>query len=260
MLFSNINIVLVNISHPGNIGAVARAMKNMCLERLCLVQPKYFPHAEATARAAGADGVLAAAHVCETLDDAIKDCCLVVGTSARRRTIAWPELNAHDCARLVGVESERHRVALVFGREHSGLTNEELDCCHSLVHIPCNTRFSSLNIAAAVQVIAYELMKTAQVMVPGDTELRNGNDAQRHPDSPVDIGNPVRLTSAEEMAGFYTHLQQTLITCGFLDPENPRQGMRRLRRLFNRARPDTMEINILRGILTAIQQQNGRKP
>lgn len=256
MLFSNIQIVLVNTSHPGNIGAVARAMKNMCLERLCLVQPRYFPHAEATARAAGADGVLAAVQVCATLEEAIRDCCLVVGTSARRRTIAWPEFNAHDCAHLIGVESERHRVALVFGREHSGLTNEELDCCHSLVHIPCNARFSSLNIAAAVQVIAYELMKTAQDMVPGGTEL----DAHRHPDSPVDTGSPVRLASAGEMAGFYIHLQQTLITCGFLDPENPRQGMRRLRRLCNRARPDTMEINILRGILTAIQHPNGKKP
>ncbi|MCL5801027.1 MAG: RNA methyltransferase, partial [Gammaproteobacteria bacterium] len=158
MSLSNIRIVLVNTSHPGNIGACARAMKTMNLSSLNLVQPKVFPSAEATARASGAADVLAGAQVFETLDAALAGCVLVIGASSRQRTIVWPELTPRECARQVIVQCDRAPVALVFGREHSGLTNSELERCNALVRIPSNPDFSSLNIAAAVQILAYEIM------------------------------------------------------------------------------------------------------
>ncbi|HWQ95415.1 MAG TPA: tRNA (cytosine(32)/uridine(32)-2'-O)-methyltransferase TrmJ [Gammaproteobacteria bacterium] len=237
MSLSNIHIVLVNTSHPGNIGACARAMKTMSLSGLYLVHPKVFPSAEATARASGADDLLAGAQVFETLDAALAGCGLVIGASARQRTIAWPELTPHECARQVIEQCARAPVALVFGREHSGLTNSELERCNALVRIPSNPDFSSLNIAAAVQILAYEIM------------LENLESA---PEVPGDDAGPA---TAAEMEQLYTHLEQALTDIGFLDPANPRQLMRRLRRLFNRARLDKIEINILRGILTAAQRK-----
>jgi len=235
---ANIRIVLVNTTHPGNIGAAARAMKNMALERLYLVQPQGFPCAEATARASGADDVLAEAVVCDSLEQALTGCRLVVGTSARSRNISWPVENPRQSAARLTRESESGEVALVFGREHAGLTNEELERCHYLVHIPSNPGFSSLNLAAAVQVLSYELMMAA----PGQGVAIE--DEAREP------------APAEEMESFYGHLEQTLVELEFLDANQPRKLMRRLRRLFNRARPDKTEINILRGILAAAE---GRK-
>ena len=235
---SNIRIVLVNTSHPGNIGAVARAMKNMCLAQLYLVEPHDFPSAAATARASGADDVLAQAVVCESLEQALEGCHFVAGASARSRSIPWPVVTPRECAPQLLNESRDGDVALVFGREHSGLTNEELERCHSLVHIPTNPDYSSLNIAAAVQVLAYEIMLA-------------------EPDNNAGIEEEVReLATADEMESFFQHLEKTLMDLAFLDSNHPRKLMRRLRRLFNRARVDQTEMNILRGVLSAAQ---GRK-
>jgi TrmH family RNA methyltransferase len=242
-VLQKIRIVLVEPTHPGNIGAVARAMKNMGLVQLALVNPQQFPHADATARASGADDILAAADCWPDLDQALSGCSLVIGASARLRSLRIPPLDARQCAQLSVSEAARSEVALLFGREHSGLTNEELGRCHYLMHIPSNAEFSSLNLAAAVQVMGYELRMACLAGVSaGEAE-----DPQELP------------ASAEEMARFYTHLQQTLEEIGFLDPQNPRMMMRRLRRLFNRARPNQVEMNILRGILTAAQKQAQQK-
>ncbi len=241
MKFSNIRIVMVGTSHPGNIGAAARAMKNMGVERLYLVAPREFPSPEASARASGADDILAAATVCDTLDDALAGCSLVFGASARLRNIPWPQLDARGCGeKAVGHSGQ---VAIVFGREHSGLSNEELERCNYLVHIPTDEAFSSLNVAAAVQVITYELMMGSGP-VPAQAPQR---------DEPA---------AAEDMERLYAHLEETLIELDFLDAASPRQLMRRLRRLFNRSALETTEVNILRGILTAAQKaaRSGRGP
>ena len=239
MAYENIRIVLVNTSHPGNIGAVARAMKNMCLQDLALVDPiAEFPSGKAWARAAGAVDILENARRVTTLEEAIADCQWVVGASARMRTIPWPLLDARSCAQKLVVESQLHKVALVFGRENAGLTNDELDKCHHLVHIPCNPEYSSLNIAAAVQVLAYEI-HIAQLAHAGIAKLEVGNDYPR--------------ITGQQLEGLYQHFEQALEAINFYDPENPRQLMRRLRRLFNRVELDVMELNILRGILSAAE-------
>lgn len=245
-MLSNIRIVLIETSHPGNIGGVARAMKNMCLDQLCLVSPQQYPNAEATARASGADDLLATARVCDNLDEALQGCHLVIGTSARTRRLAWPLLTPPACAEQLIQEAARGPVALLFGREQNGLSNEELERCHYLVHIPCNPDFSSLNIAAAAQVLSYEILKSAQSAtgMVTDAAVTNG-------DHPAGEHVPV---SAEEMARLYAHLQNTLIQVDFLDPQQPKRLMRRLKRLFNRAQPDCQEVNILRGILTAVER------
>lgn len=230
-----VRIVLVNTSHPGNIGAVARAMKNMCFDTLVLVSPAQFPHAEATARASGADGLLARARVETSLDAAVADCGLVIGASARLRSLPWPELDPRQCAARVMMESAHTPVALVFGNEQSGLSNDELERCHALVHIPANPDYSSLNLAQAVQIILYELHMA---------QLAGGWQGST-PEFP--------LCTGAEMERFYTHLEQTLIELDFLDPARPGQLMRRLRRLFQRAQVDSNEMNILRGILSAAQ-------
>lgn len=233
-----VRFVLVNTSHPGNIGAAARAMKNMGFDELRLVDPQAFPSAEATARASGADDLLAAAGCVDSLDEALTGCALVVGASARNRTLPVPMLDPRACAELVMQQPADTRAAVVFGRERTGLTNEELDRCHYLVRIPANPVYPSLNLAAAVQVIAYELCMAAGPAAPGG-ETR------------------YRFATAEEMELFYQHLEETLVAVGFLDAGNPRQLMRRLRRLFGRARPNQNELNILRGILTAVRQRRG---
>lgn len=240
-MLSNIRIVLVNTSHPGNIGAVARAMKTMCLEQLYLVSPKIYPSAEATARASGADDLLARARVCATLDEALAGCTLVAGTSARSRAIPWPLVDPRACAARLAARSESGPVALVFGREQSGLSNEELDRCQLLVQIPSNPEYGSLNLAAAVQVLAYELLQAHR-----DGTRESDEAPAEHPPA-----------TADELDGFYRHLEQTLVALEFLDPGNPRHLMRRLRRVYHRAALDRNEVNILRGILTAIQHKTG---
>jgi len=236
-----VRIVLVGTTHPGNIGAVARAMKNMGLRELRLVSPRYFPHEEATARASGAEDVLEAAGVFDTLAEATADCHYVAGASARPRTIGWPTITPRACAARLHDESAQGDVAAVFGPEKSGLTNEHLELCHTLVTIPADPDFSSLNLAMAVQVLCYELRVAAM----------NGKVAESNREVP--------LASVEELEHFYSHLEQVITASGFLDAENPRYLMRRLRRLFLRAEPDRNEINILRGILASLDPEVRRR-
>ena len=234
-MLADIHVVLSHTSHPGNIGAVARAMKTMALSSLSLINPQFFPHADATARASGADDILAKARRFDGIDAALAECHLVIGASARTRAIACPVISPAECARLACRESSRGRVAILFGCEQSGLSNSEIDRCHRLVQIPANPDYSSLNLAAAVQIICYEIYLAHS----GGTAPTGGDEREG--------------VTAGEMERFYRHLEQTLVELGFLDPANPRQLMRRLRRLFNRARPDENEVNILRGMLSAAQ-------
>lgn len=239
-LLANIKIVLVETSHPGNIGGVARAMKNMTLSRLALVAPKLFPSADATSRASGADELLANAEVCATLAEAIRDCGLVIGASARSRTISWPEIEPRACPPLIKTLPENTGVAIVFGRENSGLKNHELDLCQYLLRIPCNPKYSSLNLAAAVQVVSYELF-----LAFGEQSQNSIGDRGIDP-----------LATAEQMEAFYSHLLETIADIGFLHPDKSKSIMRRLRRIFNRTHLDTKELDILRGILRFSQNHN----
>ena len=238
-LLDHIRFVLVETTHTGNLGATARAMKTMGLSRLHLVRPKSPPDAEALARASGADDLLATAVLHDRLVDALAGCRLVIGSSARLRAVEWPLLEPPECARQLLAAALTGEVALVLGRERSGLTNEELALCHYLVHIPTNPAFSSLNLAAAAQVFAYEVRQAFRAG-RGENMPREDRD----------------LATAEALAGFHDHLTQTLVEIGFADPEQSGKLSRRLRRLFLRAQPDWTEINILRGILSAAQ---GRK-
>ncbi len=234
-----IRIILVGTTHPGNIGAAARAMKNMGISDLMLVCPRHFPHDDATVRASGAEDILEAARVVGSLEEALRDCVYVAGASARSRTIGWPSMAPRDCAAKLLRESNNGTVAAVFGPENSGLTNEDIDHCHTLLTIPTEPGFSSLNLAMAVQVICYEL----RVAQAGES------DEDCKAEAPPATG--------EELEYFYTHLEEVLTNGGFLDSENPRQLMRRLRRLFARANPDQNEINILRGMLVALDPKSG---
>ncbi len=240
-MLQNVRIVLVDTSHPGNIGAAARAMKNMGLACLHLVRPARFPGAEATARASGADDLLAAAQCHETLTSAVADCTLVLGVSARVRSLPWPMLDARAAALRAVSAAERGPVALVFGPERTGLSNEDLARCNFLVRIPADPVYSSLNLAAAVQVLAYELRLAAE----SGTEAPPARE-----DAPPAV--------AADLERFYMHLEAVLVEIGFLEPANPRHLMRRLRRLFARARPDRNELAILRGILSAVQTRRIR--
>jgi tRNA (cytidine32/uridine32-2'-O)-methyltransferase len=235
----NIRIVLVNTSHPGNIGGAARAMKNMGLHRLYLVAPRQFPDEQATWRAASAQDVLDDAVVTDTLEEAIGDCQFVVGTSARGRRIPWPLLDPRRCAAEVNTVAADEQVAILFGREDRGLTNDELKVCNLHVNIPTSDQYSSLNLAMAVQILCYEI----HLQSVADT-LPDQADAQW--DTP--------FSTRQNMERFYTHLEETLIDLEFLDPAAPRQLMARLRRLYSRVRLDEMELNILRGILTETQK------
>ena len=233
----SIRIVLVDTAHPGNIGAVARAMKNMGLRDLHLVRPRFFPDPEATARASGADDVLAAARVHEDFAAAIAECGLVVGTSARHRHMPWDLVEPRECAARAVAESVTGNVALVFGSERFGLTNAELTSCNLLVTIPTHPDYSSLNIAMAVQVVAYEIWLLTRPGLPPAQERE------------------APLASAGDMARFYVHLEQVLEEIDFRDRTGGGQLMTRIRRLFNRAQVDQNEVNILRGILTAVQSK-----
>ncbi len=243
MSLENIRIVLVAPTHAGNIGGVARAMKNMALRRLYLVAPADYSTAEASARAAGADDVLNELRVQPSLADALAGCRYVIGTSARPRRLAWPQYDPASAARQLVSEARQAEVALVFGAERTGLTNSELECCHGLVTIPTDPGFSSLNLACAVQVMAYELF------------LAHGRAARPEP---ADLAAPEPLADSADVERFYRHLEQVLVEIDFLDPQHPRKLMRRLIRLFSRVRLEVNEVNILRGILTAIQDRGSR--
>lgn len=235
-MLDRIRVILVNTSHPGNIGSVARAMKTMGLSELMLVSPLQFPHPKATELATGAADILEQATIVPTLADAIADCHLVIGTSARMRTVPWPLVTPRDMAARVKQEPTGSQVALVFGREQSGLTNEELQSCHLHTQIPSNPAFSSLNLAAAVQVLTYELRLAS---------LETGTQAESW---------DYRLATTHEMELLFNHLQEVFVEIDFLKLSAPRKLMTRMRRLFLRARPDVMEMNMLRGMLTAIQE------
>ena len=235
----NARVVLVHTSHPGNIGAVARAMKNMGLKQLYLVQPKLFPHERAGWRAASAGDILDNAVVVDTLEDAVADCGLVVGTSARGRRIPWPLVNPRFCAERVYPELTEHPVALVFGREDRGLTNEELQVCNLHVNIPASEDYTSLNLGMAVQVVTYEL-RMAHLSGALSTDDMQEWDT--------------KLAKSEDIERLFVHLEETLIEMQFLKPSAPKQLMTRLRRLFNRTRMDDLEVQMMRGILSSSQQ------
>lgn len=245
VLLSNIRIVLVATTHPGNIGATARAMKNMGLSDLALVAPKIFPSEEATARAAGADDILAQAQVFASLDEALADRQQIVGASARLRAITWPQLSPRECAEKIVATAGGVKTAILFGRESTGLSNEELERCHHLLHIPCNPEFSSLNVAAAVQVVAYELFQAAQA----------------RQDMPPESDGEAVLATGEEMESFHGHLLQTLHEIGFLhERKSSPMLIRRLRRIFIRSGLEQADIHILRGILAAVQRRLRQSP
>lgn len=243
MTLDKIRIVLVNTSHTGNIGSVARAMKTMGFSKLYLVDPVNPVDSHASALAAGATDVLGNAVVVDTLQEAIADCNTVIGTSARSRTLSWPMVNPVECGEklLAGTEQEGD-VALVFGRENSGLTNEELQLCNFHVCIAANPEYSSLNLAMAVQTLCYE---TRMRYLAKDEQQIEQDDAV--------------YPSSEQMELFYQHLEKTLSDTGFIIKQHPGQVMTKLRRLFNRARPEEQELNILRGILTSIDKSIVKK-
>lgn len=243
MNLSSIRVVLVATTHAGNIGATARAMKNMGLKQLFLVSPKHpLPHPDATARASGADDILQTTHIVDNLEDALIGCSLVLGTSARDRQIPWPILDPKEAANLsIETTQQQQQVALVFGREHAGLTNVELQRCDYHVHIPADDSFSSLNVAAAVQVLTYELRMAGLQAQQKPTKMQKQEATLEQNNLPC---------THEELELYYQHLEKTLIAIDFLDPNRPRHLMTRLRRLYNRAQITKLEMNILRGILT----------
>ena len=251
-MLERIRIVLIGTSHPGNIGGVARAMHNMGLADLALVAPRCeVITQDSISRASGADHLLHQAKVHDTLEDAVADCTLAVGASARSRTLPWPMLSPRELADRLPAECQPtdSQVALVFGREDSGLTNAELQRCHAHVHIPTNADFSSLNLAAAVQVLAYECRMAW---------LGQGKPSQADTPTAVLSDNDELATHAE-LELYFEHLERTLISIDFHDPAQPRQLMARLRRLYLRARPERMEMNILRGILSATEKVTNSK-
>ncbi len=227
----NIQFVLVEPSHPGNIGAVARAISTMGFDQLALVKPQEHPHPESRARSSSALEVLLNAGVYNELEDAVRDSSYVIGTTARNRRISVPVSSIRDMANDILSKAEHHKISIVFGPETSGLSNEEIDRCNHLVYIPSSEQYPSLNLSMAVQVVAYEL-KIAEAIEIKETVERN-------------------LASGQELELFYEHLKEVLLATGFLNPRNPRQLMRRLRALFNRAELDDNEVNILRGILAS---------
>ena len=240
-----IRIVLVGTQHPGNIGSAARAIKTMGLDRLVLVAPQRFPHADAIAMAAGADDVLEGAIRVETLADAVADCRLVLGCTARSRRVPLEELSPRAAAaRTRGAALAGTEVALVFGRERTGLENDELQLCHAAVHIPANPGYSSLNLAAAVQVLAYELR----------VALLDADDAAPAPDGHGQAGHADPTASHAQMEGLFAQLAQTLDDIDFHKGRAPDSAMRKLRRLFLRSGLDEREVRLLRGILADAQR------
>jgi len=237
-MLDNVKVVLVGTSHSGNIGSAARAMKVMGLSQMVLVDPQCEVDAQAVALAAGASEIALNAPVVSTLEEAVADCGLVVGSSARSRTLEWPMLEPRECGERFAVEGEQHPVALVFGRERTGLTNEELQRCHYHVCIPANPEYSSLNLAMAVQTLSYEVrmahLNRQQQQYPPQ-------EAQGYP-------------RHQELERFYQHLEKVMLDTQFISEQQPGQVMNKLRRLFSRARPEGQEINILRGVLTAVEK------
>ena len=234
MSHDNIEFILVEPSHPGNIGAAARAIGTMGFRNLTLINPEKHPHPESRARSSGALDILLNAKVFNTLDEAIADSSLVIGTTARQRRISVPIDSIHESAENIFKISLEKKVSIVFGAETSGLSNNDIDRCNQLVYIPTGEMYTSLNLSMAVQVIAY------QINLAWFTS--------------EDSGSIRDLAAGKEMDLFYEHLEDVLLETGFLNPRNPKQLMRRLRALFNRAQLDDNEVNIMRGILTSYKK------
>jgi len=244
---ANIRIVLIQTSHPGNIGSAARAMKTMGLSTLYLVKPKSFPDAQATTLSSNASDVLDNAVVVESLQDALVGCEWVVGSSARdARSLRWDVLDARACGEQAVKKATSAKVALVFGRENSGITNDELALCHSLVHIPTNPEYSSLNLAAAVQLLSYECRVASQSLALDQLD--------QNPPKKSDT----EVVTVDAMESYYQHLEAAMVEVGFLDPQQPKHLMTRLRRLYGRTEISPSELNILRGMLVALQRSKDK--
>ncbi|CAM4061035.1 tRNA (cytosine(32)/uridine(32)-2'-O)-methyltransferase TrmJ [Vibrio neonatus] len=242
-MLQNVKVVLVGTSHPGNIGSAARAMKVMGLKQLVLVDPQCEIDDQTMALAAGADDVVNNAQIFSTMQEAVADCALVVGSSARSRTLNWPMLEPRECGVKFVQEGTYSQVALVFGRERTGLTNDELQLCQYHVAIPANPEYSSLNLAMAVQTLCYEVRMAFLE-----------SDKAQYPES-----EPAVYSRHNELEMFYQHLENVLVDTQFIEKDKPNQVMSKLRRLFSRARPEAQEINILRGVLTAVQKEISHK-
>ena len=237
MNLSNIDIVMVGTTHPGNIGAATRAMHNMCIPNLVLVKPQCPIGEIAYARASGANVILDNRRNTESLQEAVRDCNLVIATSARIRSLPWPELTPELMAGKISEMNSQSRAALVFGREHSGLTNEELQLCNYMVNIPTNPDFSSLNVASAIQVLCYEIFKTVAYQFAAEQ-----------------TDNSESVATSQELEGYFEHLEQVMTATQFLDADNPGLLMQKLRRLYHRAELSKTEVNILRGILSSVEK------
>ncbi|MCL9775960.1 tRNA (cytosine(32)/uridine(32)-2'-O)-methyltransferase TrmJ [Vibrio methylphosphonaticus] len=242
-MLDNVKIILVGTSHSGNIGSAARAMKVMGLSQMVLVDPQCEVDAQAVALAAGASDIALGATIVSSLEEAVENCGLVVGSSARSRTLDWPMIEPRECGQRFAIEGEKHPVALVFGRERTGLTNDELQLCHFHTCIPANPEYSSLNLAMAVQTLSYEV-RVAHL----DRESQQF-PAQDEPDYP----------RHKELELFYQHLENVITNTQFISKDKPNLVMNKLRRLFSRARPESQEINTLRGILTSIDKMYSDK-
>ncbi|PAR57016.1 tRNA (cytosine(32)/uridine(32)-2'-O)-methyltransferase TrmJ [Vibrio metoecus] len=238
MMLDRVKVVLVGTSHSGNIGSAARAMKVMGLSQMVLVDPQCQVDAQAIALAAGASEIALNAQIVPTLEAAVADCGLVVGTSARSRTLDWPMLEPRQCGEKLIAEAEQHHVAMVFGRERTGLTNDELQLCHYHVCVPANPEYSSLNLAMAVQLLSYEVRMAFLAMDQNQSQEQRDQEYPRH----------------QELELFYEHLEKVITQTEFISAQQPGQVMNKLRRMFTRARPEAQEINILRGILTSVQK------
>lgn len=243
MMLERVKVVLVGTTHSGNIGSAARAMKVMGLSQMVLVDPQCQVDAQAIALAAGASEIALNAQIYPTLEAAVADCGLVVGTSARSRTLEWPMLEPRECGEKLISEANQHSVAMVFGRERTGLTNDELQLCHYHVCVPANPEYSSLNLAMAVQLLSYEVRMAYLALQQSSQSSTLQEEYPRH----------------QELERFYAHLEQVIMQTEFISAQQPGQVMNKLRRMFTRARPEAQEINILRGILTSVQRSISRK-
>ncbi|HGS4675071.1 MULTISPECIES: tRNA (cytosine(32)/uridine(32)-2'-O)-methyltransferase TrmJ [Vibrio] len=242
-MLERVKVVLVGTTHSGNIGSAARAMKVMGLSQMVLVDPQCQVDAQAIALAAGASEIALNAQIYPTLEAAVADCGLVVGTSARSRTLEWPMLEPRECGEKLISEANQHSVAMVFGRERTGLTNDELQLCHYHVCVPANPEYSSLNLAMAVQLLSYEVRMAYLALQQSSQSSTLQEEYPRH----------------QELERFYAHLEQVIMQTEFISAQQPGQVMNKLRRVFTRARPEAQEINILRGILTSVQRSISRK-
>lgn len=243
-MLENISVVLVETSHPGNIGSAARAMKTMGFSNLVLVKPACFPDRKAHELASGAFDLLDDATICKTLEEGVADCQLVIGMSARERDLSIPMLKMRQMAEHAVSCAESQRVALVFGRERTGLTNQELSACHYHVKIPTSDTYASLNLSQAVQILCYEVRQYFLTM----TEQDNPQPAHY-----------AKMAKKSEVDGFYQHLEKTLIKLEFINPEQPKRLIPKLKRLFNRVKLEAQEVNILRGILSAVDKQSRKE-